>query len=171
MQVPGSKTNPRRVVPLTRLGIISRCCSANPPDEAIPATVRHCAVRPDHLRDTVLPTFVRPMRRTLEGGRRNPRKGDGRPLRARLGRRRDAGPVRRVSSVTISPMQPSSPSRRHPRAQQHHPRRYGSVGQQVAATPAAVPLTTVGGIRNRAFAYPKNREQPCEGCRQQNPQK
>jgi hypothetical protein len=31
---------------LTRLGIISRCCSANPPGEAIPATVRHCAVRP-----------------------------------------------------------------------------------------------------------------------------
>jgi hypothetical protein len=27
----------------------------------------------------------------------------------------------------------------------------------------------VGGIRNRAFAYPKNRERPCEGCRQQNP--
>jgi hypothetical protein len=27
----------------------------------------------------------------------------------------------------------------------------------------------VGGIRNRAFAHPKNRERPCEGCRQQNP--
>jgi hypothetical protein len=26
----------------------------------------------------------------------------------------------------------------------------------------------VGGIRNRAFAHPKNRERPCEGCRQQN---
>jgi hypothetical protein len=34
------------IVPLTRLGIISRRCSANPPGEAIPANVRHCAVRP-----------------------------------------------------------------------------------------------------------------------------
>jgi hypothetical protein len=33
-------------VPLTHLGIISRRGSANPPGEAIPTTVQHCAVRP-----------------------------------------------------------------------------------------------------------------------------
>jgi hypothetical protein len=39
MQALKSKTNPHHVVPLTRLGIISQRCSANPPGEAIPATV------------------------------------------------------------------------------------------------------------------------------------
>jgi hypothetical protein len=65
-------------MPLTRLGIIPRRCSANPPGEAIPATVRLCAVRPSQLRDTVLPTLVRLERRTLKRGWWNPRKGDGR---------------------------------------------------------------------------------------------
>jgi hypothetical protein len=48
----------------------------------------------------------------------------------------------------------------------------------VATTPALwsvlerdAALPAVGGIRNRAFAYPKNREQLGEGCWQQNPQK
>jgi hypothetical protein len=62
----------------------------------------------------VLPTLVQPARRTLERGRRNPRKGDGRLSRARPGRHRDVGPVRRVSSVTIGPVRPSPLPRRHP---------------------------------------------------------
>jgi hypothetical protein len=45
-RAPGSRVNPRHAVPLIRLGIISRRCFANPPGEAIPSTVRHCAVRP-----------------------------------------------------------------------------------------------------------------------------
>jgi hypothetical protein len=62
----------------------------------------------------VLPTLVRLARRTLERGRRSPQKGDGRLSRARPGRRRDVGPVRHVSSVTISPVRPSPLPRRHP---------------------------------------------------------
>jgi hypothetical protein len=62
----------------------------------------------------VLPTLVRATRRTLERGRRNPRKGDGRLLRARPGRRRDVALVRRVSSVAIGPVRPFLPSRCHP---------------------------------------------------------
>jgi hypothetical protein len=66
------------------------------------------------LRDTVSPTLVRLTRRALERGRRNPRRGDGRLLRARPGRRRDVGPIRRVSSVTISPVRSSPPPQHHP---------------------------------------------------------
>jgi hypothetical protein len=62
----------------------------------------------------VPPTLVRPARDTFEGGWRNPRKGDGRLFRARSGQRRDVGPVGRVSSVTIGPVRPSPPPRRHP---------------------------------------------------------
>jgi hypothetical protein len=62
----------------------------------------------------VPPTLVRPARRTLEGGRRNPRKGDGRMFRARSGQHRDVGLVKCVSSVTIGPVRPSPPPRRHP---------------------------------------------------------
>jgi hypothetical protein len=62
----------------------------------------------------VLPTLVRPARRTLERRRRNPQRGDGRLSRARPSQRRDVGPVRRVSSVTISLVRPSPLPRRHP---------------------------------------------------------
>jgi hypothetical protein len=61
----------------------------------------------------VPPTLVRTERRTLERGRRNPRIGDGRLFHARPGQHRDNGLVRRVSSVTISPVRPSPPPRRH----------------------------------------------------------
>jgi hypothetical protein len=61
----------------------------------------------------VLPTLVRTVRRTLERGRQNPQKGDGRLFHARPGRRRDVGPVRRVSFVTIGPVQPSPPPQCH----------------------------------------------------------
>jgi hypothetical protein len=62
----------------------------------------------------VLPTVIRPAHHTLERGRRNPSKGDGRLSRTRPGRRHDVGPMRRVSSVTISPVQPSPLPRYHP---------------------------------------------------------
>jgi hypothetical protein len=62
----------------------------------------------------VLPTLVRPARHTLERGRRNPQKGDGRPTRAHPGRCRDVGPVKRILSVTIGPVRPSPLPRRHP---------------------------------------------------------
>jgi hypothetical protein len=62
----------------------------------------------------VPPTLVWPTRRTLERGWRSPRKGDRRLFCARPGQRRDVGPVRRVSSITIGPVQPSPPSRHHP---------------------------------------------------------
>jgi hypothetical protein len=47
------------------------------------------------------------VRHTLERGRQNPRKGYERLSHARTGRHRDVGLVRRVSSFTISPVQPS----------------------------------------------------------------
>jgi hypothetical protein len=62
----------------------------------------------------VPPTLVRPTRCTLKRGRWSPRKGYGRLSRARPGRCRDVEPVRRVSSVTIGPVRPSPPPRRHP---------------------------------------------------------
>jgi hypothetical protein len=91
------------------------------------------------------PTLVRLTRNTLEGGRRNPRTGDGCLFRTRPGPRRDVGPARRVSSVTISPVQP-------PRALQRHPRRCGGAGRQDAATPAAVPRTASRQLHPRVSA-------------------
>jgi hypothetical protein len=62
----------------------------------------------------VLPTLLWTRRPALERGRQNPRKGDGRLFHSRPGRHRDDGPVGHVSSVTINPVRPSPPSRRHP---------------------------------------------------------
>jgi hypothetical protein len=62
----------------------------------------------------VLPTLVRSECRALERGRWNPRKGHRRLFCARPGQHRDVGPVRRVSSITIGPVRPSPPPRRHP---------------------------------------------------------
>jgi hypothetical protein len=62
----------------------------------------------------VPPTLIRPTCRTLVRGRRNPRKGDKRLFHACSGPCRDVRPVGRVSSVTIGPVRPSPPSRRHP---------------------------------------------------------
>jgi hypothetical protein len=78
-------------VPLTRLGVTSRRCSTNPPGEAIPATVRHCAVRlvsaprhfATHSRTAGGP---HPRKRTAE-----PSKGDGHLFHARTGPCRDVG--------------------------------------------------------------------------------
>ena len=137
MQAPRSKTNPRRAVPLTRLGIIFRRCSANSPGEAIPTTVRQGQCQ---LRDTAPPTLVRPTRRTLERGRRNPRKGDGRLLRACPGPRHDVGPVRRVTSVTVGPARPSPPSRRHPGHCSAIPDAVGVRGDKTPPRPRLCPL-------------------------------
>jgi hypothetical protein len=87
------------------------------------------------------PLFVRPMRRTLEGGRRNPQKGDGRLLRARPGQCRDIRPVRRISSVTIGPVRPSPLPRRHPGHCSAISNVVGVWGRQDAATPATMHLT------------------------------
>jgi hypothetical protein len=135
--VPGSKTNPRCTVPLTRLGIISQRCSANSPSEAILATYGTVRQGQCQLRDTVPPTLVQPTFRTLEKGRRNPRKGGGRLFHACPRPYRGFRPVGRVSSVTVGPAQPS----------RHHDVIPGTAtpslmlwgyGRQDAATPAAV---------------------------------
>jgi hypothetical protein len=63
----------------------------------------------------VLRTLLRPAHHTLERGRRIPRKGYGRPPRARLGRQCVVGPVRHVSSVIIGPVRPSPLPCCHPR--------------------------------------------------------
>jgi hypothetical protein len=86
------------------------------------------------------PLFVRPMRRTLEGGRRNPQKGDGRLLHARRGQCRDIRPVRCVSSVTIGPVRPSPPPRRHPG---HCSAISNAVGVRGEKTPPRLPLCTL----------------------------
>jgi hypothetical protein len=65
-------------------------------------------------RGPVPPTPVRPTRRTLEKGRRSPRREDGRLLHAHTGLRRDVRPVGAVTSVAIGPVRPPPPSRRHP---------------------------------------------------------
>jgi hypothetical protein len=63
------------------------------------SALRHCAT---HCTAGV----PHPRKRTVE-----PSKGDGRPFCARTGPCRDVG---RVPSVTISPVRPSPPPRRHP---------------------------------------------------------
>jgi hypothetical protein len=54
------------------------------------------------------------MRRTLERGRRSPRKGDGRLLHARTGLHRDVRPAGPVTSVAIGHVRPSPPYQHHP---------------------------------------------------------
>jgi hypothetical protein len=108
-----------------------RCCSANFPGEAIPATMWRCAVRPGstprhcatHSRTAGTP---HPRKRTAE-----PSKGDGRLFHARTGPCRDVG---RVPAVTISLVRPSQPLHRHPQ----HCR---SARRRDIATPAVVPCT------------------------------
>jgi hypothetical protein len=84
----------------------------------------------------VLPTFVRPARRTLERGRRNPRKGTD----ACLALARDDV----VSSDFLRHRRPCAtiPATTTPsRELQCHPRGCGSTGRQDVATPAVVHLT------------------------------
>jgi hypothetical protein len=92
------------------------------PDTALPTPPVRPSLPPcdavrhgqQQLRGTVPPTPVRPTRRTLEKGRRSPRRGDERILHARTGLHRSVRPVGAVTSVAISHVRPSLPSRRHP---------------------------------------------------------
>jgi hypothetical protein len=65
------------------------------------------------LRGTVPPTFVRLTRRALEGGRRNPRKGDKYFFHVYTRLHRDVRPAGAVFSVAISPVRQSPPLQRH----------------------------------------------------------
>jgi hypothetical protein len=88
-----------------------------PPTPPVRPSLPQCdAVRhgQQQLRGTVPPTPVRPTRRTLEKGRRSPRRGDERLLHARTGLHRGVRPVGAVTSVAISHVRPFLPSRRHP---------------------------------------------------------
>jgi hypothetical protein len=92
-------------------------------------------------RGTVPPTPVRPTRRTLEKGRRSPRREDERLLHACTGLRRDVrasggGHLRRHWPCATIPTiaTPSWPLH-------HHPRRCGSVRREDTATLATVPRT------------------------------
>jgi hypothetical protein len=97
--------------PLACLGTMPRRCSANPPGEAIPATVRFCAVRPvsalrHYATHSCTVGVPHPRKRTVE-----PSKGDERLFCARMGPCRDVG---RVPYITIIPVRPSPPLQRHP---------------------------------------------------------
>jgi hypothetical protein len=110
------------------------------------------------LRDTVPPTLIRPARRALERGRWNPRKGYGHLYRAR---RRDVELVRRVSSITVSPVRPSPLPRHHPGHCSTIPGAVGGPGRQDVATPAAV--------RPPAFHQPDPRDDACTTTRREAP--
>jgi hypothetical protein len=108
-----------------------RRCSANSPGEAIPATMRRCALRlgstPRHCATHSCTAGTPHPRKRME----EPSKGDGRLFRARTGPCRDVG---RVPTVTISPVRP-------PRALHRHPRHCGSARRRDITTPAVVPRT------------------------------
>jgi hypothetical protein len=116
-----------------------RHCSANSHGASIPATVRRCAMwsatAPRHCT-----THSRTAHRTLEKGRRNPRRDDAQLLCARTGRRRDVRPVGAVTSVAISPVRPSPSPRRHPATASPYPTLW-NMRRQDTATPATVPRT------------------------------
>jgi hypothetical protein len=89
----------------------ARDVAPTPPTIALNALARRGQCQ---LRDTVPPTPVRPARRTLERGRRSPRKGYGHLSRAHAGQHRDVKPVERVSSVTVGSVQPFPSLCHHP---------------------------------------------------------
>jgi hypothetical protein len=89
--------------------------------------------------------ILRSRRRKGRGGQ----EGRRRWRRRRLPRRRERVPHLRGTTVDMSTRQ---------RKREQH---------EVLAAERAPP--SVGGIRNRTFRIPKNRERPCEGCRKQNP--
>jgi hypothetical protein len=93
------------------------CPGAAPPTPPVRPSPPLCgAVRHGRCqsRDTVPPTLVRLTRRTLEIGRRNPRRGDGCLFHACPGLRRDVRLAGPVTSVAVGPVRPSPPSRHHP---------------------------------------------------------
>jgi hypothetical protein len=102
-------------------------------------------------RGTVPPTPVRPTRRTLERGRRSPRREDGRLCHARTGLRRDVGPAGPVTSVAIGSVRPSPPSPTPSRALHHHPQHCGGTRRQDATTSAAVRPADSRQLHPRAY--------------------
>jgi hypothetical protein len=110
--------------------------------------------------DTVPPTPVRPAHRTLEKGRRDPRREDVRLLHTCTGRHRDVRPVGAVASVAISPVRPSPPPRRHPGHCITIPDAVEACGE---GTPPRQPLclvrTHVNGTLESSCGQPSN-EQP-----------
>jgi hypothetical protein len=152
-------------MPLTRLGITPRHCPVYSPGEAIPATMRRCAVRPGSTprhcatRSRTAGT-PRPRKETAE-----PSKGDRRLFRARPGPCRDIG---HAPAVTISPVRPSQPLQRHPR-------RCGNTWRQDIATPLLCPVRplvsgTLESARGRTpnwrplHRHPRSRSWTDTGC-------
>jgi hypothetical protein len=122
-------------------------------------TVWHGQQQP---RGTVPPTPVRPTRRTLEKGRQSPRREDVRLLHTLTGLRRDVRPVGAVTSVTIGPVRPSPPSRRHPGNCTTIP---GAVEACSDRTPPRRPLCLVRphvkGTLESSHGQPSNRRPLC----------
>jgi hypothetical protein len=79
-----------------------------------PALCGSCAGRLVSFHDAVPPTPVPPPCRSLERGRRNPRKGYDHLPGTRPRRRRDVRPAKRVPSATSGPVRPSPSLCRHP---------------------------------------------------------
>jgi hypothetical protein len=119
----------------------SRPDTAPPTPLARPSPPLCSAVRrgQQQPRGTVPPTPVQPTRRTLEKGRRSPRREDEQLRHVVQGQRRDVGPARPVTSFAIGPVRPYPPSPTPSRPLCHHPGCCGSMRRRDAATPATVP--------------------------------
>jgi hypothetical protein len=90
----------------------------------------------------VPPTPAWSVRRTLERGQWNPRKGYGHLSGAHAGQHRDVKPVERVSPHHLRPCVAIPDAVQPSQALQRHPRCCGNLGRQDIATLAAVHLTT-----------------------------
>ena len=114
-RAPGSKANPRHAGPLTQPGNQIPALFDQP---ALCSHPRRCAgaVRQGRCHSVTLCRLLPYLLHVapLERGRRHPRKGYGHQFPARLGRRRDARPAGRVTSITSGPERPSPPLCRHP---------------------------------------------------------
>jgi hypothetical protein len=100
---------------LTRLGITPGAVQPTPavrPSLSLYGTVRRGRCQ---LRDTVPPTFVWLTRRALEGGRRNPRRGNKYSFLCLHRTTHDVKPAEMILSVAISPVRPSLPLQHHSR--------------------------------------------------------
>jgi hypothetical protein len=114
-RAPESRANPRHAGPLTPPGNHIPALFRRPP--ALCGHLRHCTTlcgKASVNCDTVPPAPVRPARRTLERGRRNPRKGYRHLPRANAGQHRDIRPMEHVSPVTFGPVRSSPPLCNHP---------------------------------------------------------
>jgi hypothetical protein len=104
-------------------------------------------------RVTKPPTPVRSTCRTLERGRRSPRREDGRLLHTCTELRRDVGPAGPVTSVAIGPVRPSPPSPTPSPALHHHPQHCGGTGRQDASTPVVVCPASSRQPHPRAYVW------------------